>query len=232
MMISLSRNATPARLLGDAMRGREIARLEFYPVDRVVEDLVVGEADSGVVEVMAEPMVERQTVEMRLEAEALEIEAHIETARKESRETAREEWQEELEKRLVEERSRIGRVCEEFTRERKKYFADVETEVVRLALAVAARVLHREVKMDPLLLAGVVRVALGKVEEGSATVLRVPVNEVEMWQGVGSNVVGDERLKPGDCVLETSVGKVELGVSAQLEEIERGFFDLLQQRPS
>ena len=45
-------------------------------------------------------------------------------------------------------------------------------------------------------------------------------------------IVGDERLRAGECVLETNVGKVELGVSAQLEEIERGFFDLMQQRPA
>jgi flagellar assembly protein FliH len=86
--------------------------------------------------------------------------------------------------------------------------------------------------MDPLLLAGAVRVALEKVAEGSEVVLHVPVAELEMWRGVVSNVAGDERMKQGECVLETNVGKVELGVSAQLEEIERGFFDLLQQRPS
>jgi flagellar assembly protein FliH len=45
-------------------------------------------------------------------------------------------------------------------------------------------------------------------------------------------VVGDERLAEGECVLDTNVGRVELGVSAQLEEIERGFFDLMQQRPA
>jgi flagellar assembly protein FliH len=45
-------------------------------------------------------------------------------------------------------------------------------------------------------------------------------------------VVGDERLAAGECVLETNVGKVELGVSVQLEEIERGFFDLMEQRPA
>jgi flagellar assembly protein FliH len=28
------------------------------------------------------------------------------------------------------------------------------------------------------------------------------------------------------------VGRVELGVAAQLEEIEKGFFDLLHQRPA
>ncbi|HWW23424.1 MAG TPA: FliH/SctL family protein [Edaphobacter sp.] len=231
-MISPSRNTEATSLLGGAIRGRDVARLEFYPVDRVVEGPVIGEADSSVVEVIAEPMAERVTAEMRLEAEALEIQARIEAARKESREKAREEWEDELEKRVAEERSRVDRVCEEFVQERQKYFADVEAEVVRLALAIAARVLHREAKIDPLLLAGVVRVALEKVAEGSATVLRVPVEEVEMWRGVASSVEGDVRMKPGECVLETSVGKVELGVSAQLEEIERGFFDLLQQRPS
>ena len=231
-MISPYRNAEATRLLGGAIRGRDVARLEFYPVDRVVGGPVIGEADSSVIEVIAEPMAERVTVEMRLEAVALEIQARIEAARKESREKAREEWEDELEERVVEERFRVDRVCEEFAQERKKYFADVESEVVRLALAIAARVLHRESKIDPLLLAGVVRVAVEKVEEGSATVLRVPVDEVEIWRGVASSVEGDERMKPGECVLVTSVGKVELGVSAQLEEIERGFFDLLQQRPS
>jgi flagellar assembly protein FliH len=69
--------------------------------------------------------------------------------------------------------------------------------------------------------------------------LRVPVEAIEMWREVfvaspktSPQVVGDERLSVGECVLDTNVGRVELGVSAQLEEIERGFFDLLQQRPA
>ncbi len=110
---------------------------------------------------------------------------------------------------------------------------------VKLALAVAARVLHREAKLDPLLLSGVVRVALEKVAEDSTTVLHVPASELEMWQRAfvtatesSLQLVGDERLKSGECVLNTNIGKVELGVSAQLQEIERGFFDLIQQRPA
>ena len=46
------------------------------------------------------------------------------------------------------------------------------------------------------------------------------------------SVIGDSRLQAGECILETSVGRVDLGVKAQLEEIEKGFFDLLQQRPA
>ena len=145
----------------------------------------------------------------------------------------------ELEDSIVEEREAVLKACEEFVRERARYFAGVEAEVVKLALAIAARVLHREAKLDPLLLAGVVRVALEKVAEDSATVLRVPVSAIEMWREVFAaspesslQVVADERLDAGECVLDTNVGRVELGVSAQLEEIERGFFDLMQQRPA
>ena len=232
-MISPSRSAAPTRLLGGALRGRDVARLEFYPVDRVVEEPIAGDAGLNVNDALPEAVA---SMDLRLEVQALEMQTRVETARKESRAEAREEWQEELEERVAEERARVARVCEEFRRERSKYFADVEAEVVRLALAIAARVLHREAELDPLLLAAVVRIALEKVKEDSATVLRVPAAEVEIWREVTSsdstNVVGDERMKSGECVLETSVGKVELGVSAQLEEIEKGFFDLLQQRPS
>ena len=232
-MISPSRSAAPTRLLGGALRGRDVARLEFYPVDRVVEEPIAGDAGLNVNDALPEAVA---SMDLRLEVQALEMQTRVETARKESRAEAREEWQEELEERVAEERARVARVCEEFRRERSKYFADVEAEVVRLALAIAARVLHREAELDPLLLAAVVRIALEKVKEDSATVLRVPAAEVEIWREVTSsdstNVVGDERMKAGECVLETSVGKVELGVSAQLEEIEKGFFDLLQQRPS
>jgi flagellar assembly protein FliH len=85
----------------------------------------------------------------------------------------------------------------------------------------------------------VVKVALEKVAKDSSVVLRVPASEVERWrdafaanQESALKLVGDERLGTSECVLETNVGRVELGVRAQLEEIERGFFDLLQQRPA
>ena len=90
-----------------------------------------------------------------------------------------------------------------------------------------------------MLLQAVVKVALEKVMEESGTVLRVPEEDVSAWgemmraEEVGTiEVLGDAKLARGECVLETSVGRVELGVSAQLEEIEKGFFDLLRQRPA
>jgi flagellar assembly protein FliH len=222
----------PVRLLGGG--AREVSRLEFLSLG---QPEVVAEVATDETEVLLKEEVAALDGRLRLQAE--QMSAQMELVRNEARAEARLEWGQELEGGIVAERKSVLKACEEFVRERARYFAGVEAEVVKLALAIAARVLHREAKIDPLLLTGVVRVALEKVAEDSVTVLRVPVSAVEMWKEVfvtspesSVQVVGDERLAAGECVLDTNVGRVELGVSAQLEEIERGFFDLMQQRPA
>ena len=222
----------PVRLLGGG--GQEVSRLEFFPMG---QPEIVAEVEADGAEVLLKEEVAVLDGRLRLQAE--QTSAQMELARNEARAEARLAWEQELEDRIVGERRAVLKACEEFVRERARYFAGVEAEVVKLALAIAARVLHREAKLDPLLLTGVVRVALEKVAEDSATVLRVPVAAIEMWREVfvaspesSLQIVGDERLAAGECVLDTNVGRVELGVRAQLEEIERGFFDLIQQRPA
>jgi flagellar assembly protein FliH len=223
---------TPVRLMGEGIR--TVSRLEFYPLEQP-------EIKENVETVSAEALLKEELTALdgQLQSQEERISASIKIARSEARMEARSEWEQELSERIAGERAAILKASGAFLRERARYFAGVEGEVVKLALAIAARVLHRESVLDPLLLAGVVRVALEKVAEDSATVLRVPVNEVERWRGIfvespesSLQLVGDERLSLGECVLDTNVGRVELGVSAQLEEIERGFFDLMQQRPS
>jgi flagellar assembly protein FliH len=223
----------PVRLLGGG--AREVSRLEFFPLGQPEVMVEKAEVDGAAI-LLKEEMA---ALDGRLRSQAEQMSADMEVARNEARAEARLEWEQELENRVAGERRAVSKACEEFARERARYFAGVEAEVVKLALAIAARVLHREVKLDPLLLTGVVRVALEKVAEDSATVLRVPEDAVETWREFFAaspesslQIVGDERLAAGECVLETTVGRVELGVSAQLDEIERGFFDLMQQRPA
>jgi flagellar biosynthesis/type III secretory pathway protein FliH len=123
---------------------------------------------------------------------------------------------------------------ESFACERERYLQAAEQEVVRLALAVAARILRREAQMDPLLLTGAVRVALGQVAATSEVRLRVPAKEADLWKEtmallpkltVKPLVVADESMLLGECAIESKVGTVDLGIRSQLGEIERGFFD-------
>jgi flagellar assembly protein FliH len=226
---------SPERLMKPGVKN--ISRLEFYPLDRPA---FVADSESENEIAGAEPLPpENEALVGPQQSQTEQMSARVEIARSEATAEARLLWQAELEEAIGEERSRLQRVEEEFRQQRTKYFAGVESEIVRLALAIATRVLHREAKLDPLLLAGVVKVALEKVAKDSSVVLRVSASEVERWrdafaanQESALKLVGDERLGASECVLETNVGRVELGVSAQLEEIERGFFDLLQQRPA
>ena len=142
--------------------------------------------------------------------------------------TAAMRQNEELRKRQAAEL--VGR----FQQERDRYLHTVEQEVVRLALAVAARILRRESQMDPLLLTGAVRVALGQLASTSEVKLRVPAQDLSLWQDAIAllpnlnpkpEVQAQEGLRLGDCVIETHIGSVDLGLRAQLAEIERGFFD-------
>jgi flagellar assembly protein FliH len=125
-------------------------------------------------------------------------------------------------------------LIESFTQERDRYMGAVEHEVVKLALAVAARILRREAQMDPLLLTGAVRVALGQLSGSTQARLRVPEAEFELWReaialvpnlAIRPTVSAGEGMRLGDCVIETELGLVDLGIRAQLGEIERGFFD-------
>lgn len=133
----------------------------------------------------------------------------------------------------------LASAVEEFCRRRDEYLAQVEQEVVHLALAIAERILHREAQMDPLLLSGAVRVALGQLADSTGVRLHVPAAQKEMWGEMlrlmpglplRPELVAEPDLDVCDASLETSLGRVDLGVRAQIAEIERGFFDLLEVR--
>lgn len=85
--------------------------------------------------------------------------------------------------RLEQETHRaVGEVIEQFRQERRAYFHRVESDVVTLALAIARKLLHREAQIDPLLLSGIVRVALDQIQAGSQVVLRCSPPEHPSWQ--------------------------------------------------
>jgi len=202
-----------------------------------------GERPSAVAVESAAAPVETALVselEERLRAAEAAHAATVERLRREGREAA------EQARRDAEQQSRaaldrmarqVGAALESFRLERERYFGRVEREVVELALAIAARILHREALLDPLLLAGAVRVALGQLGETTGVRLRCPAEDVERWReflaglAPAPEIIGDASFAAGECVLEARVGTVDLGVRAQLVEIERGFFDLLEQRP-
>jgi flagellar assembly protein FliH len=137
-------------------------------------------------------------------------------------------------------RALMSQAVEAFGEEREAYFRRIEPEVLQLALAIARKILHREAQMDPLLLTGMVHVALEKLDSGTCVRMRVNPSDVHSWNEYLSQssafrqrleLVGDQELQHGECALETEIGSTVISLETQLKEIEQGFFDLLEQRP-
>ncbi len=179
------------------------------------------------------------------EQTAEETRSSVEAGRERGREEGRQAEREAQAAALAAEKDRykrqLGALAGKFLEERDRYLLAVEQEVVKLALAVAARILRREAQMDPLLLTGAVRVALGQLAAASEMRVRVPAAELELWTEAiallphlhGKPVVeAGEGMRLGDCVIESKVGTVDLGVRSQLGEIERGFFDRATPSPA
>lgn len=145
----------------------------------------------------------------------------------------------EFEQRTERQQARITQRLAEFEQMQKQYFTRVEAEVVQLALAIAGKILHREAQVDPMLVAAIVHLALGQLKEGSAASIRVRPDQAQRWHShlatqsldIAVKIVEDGDLEPGDCILETELGTVNFSLEAQLKEVERGFFDLLAQKP-
>jgi flagellar assembly protein FliH len=145
-----------------------------------------------------------------------------------------------FEQQLAKERTNLTAALAQFAGDRAAYFRKVESEVVQLSLAIARKILHREAQLDPLLLAGIVRVALEQIDGATRVVLRVHPQNASDWQrhlGTQLNpadlpeIVEDGAQPPDQCTLETSMGVTTIGLQVQLKEIERGLMDLLAARP-
>ena len=131
---------------------------------------------------------------------------------------------------------RLARSIDELGAMRPRLRKEAEADIVKLALAIARRVLRREIAVDPEALTGLVMAALAKLQDQEICRVRthpshagllaeclrkaVPASTVE--------VVADPAGEPGAVVFETQRGNLDASVETQLQEIERGLADRLR----
>jgi flagellar assembly protein FliH len=171
---------------------------------------------------------------------AIEASKQDATIREQARHEGEARARADYESQLTQIRASLRDALVGFAQERRTYYQKVEGEVVRLALSIARKVLHRESQLDPLLLAGMVHVALKKIESGTKTTMRVHPQQVSEFRSYFAHhmetqdmpeVLEDATVAKESCVLQTTLGTTEIGINAQLKEIEQGLCDLLASRP-
>ncbi|MGA3028213.1 MAG: FliH/SctL family protein [Bryobacteraceae bacterium] len=134
------------------------------------------------------------------------------------------------------EMQRLGRAVAEMAGLRHAIRREAEEELVRLALTIARRILHRELTVDPEALTGLVKAALGKIEMRDTYRVRTHPEHVaavtRSLAQIGApqkiEVVADTSLEKGSAIFETGRGSLDASVETQLVEIQRGLVDLME----
>jgi flagellar assembly protein FliH len=131
---------------------------------------------------------------------------------------------------------RLGRALAELSSLRSQIRRDAEKDLLKLSIAIARRVLHRELTIDPESIEGIIKVAIDKLQSRDLCRVRVhPDQEAAIRASLerfsSSNkieMIADASLQTGDVLFETSHGDIDASIESQLREIERGFADRLQ----
>lgn len=130
---------------------------------------------------------------------------------------------------------RLTRSMDEIAGLRGCLRAEAEADLVKLSLAIARRVLRREIAIDPDALHGLVLGALQKLQGQETARVRVHPSHAAaiakyLQQNLNSDgieVIADPSREIGAVVFETQRGNLEASVESQLQEIERGLADRL-----
>lgn len=103
-----------------------------------------------------------------------------------------------------------------------------ERDLVRLAVAMAERVLRREVDLDRELLVVMARVAIERLgEQCAATIHLNPIDyDVILTKrtpdfGKSVELVCDPAIARGGCLVRSAFGTIDAGIEAQIEELSR-----------
>jgi flagellar assembly protein FliH len=134
---------------------------------------------------------------------------------------------------------RMARSIDEIAGLRARLRAEAEADLIRLSLAIARRVLRRELAIDPEALHGLVLGALEKLQGQEIARVRVHPSHAALVAGclressaAKVEVIPDPVCEPGAVIFETQRGNLDASVESQLQEIERGLTDRLCKQPS
>jgi flagellar assembly protein FliH len=124
---------------------------------------------------------------------------------------------------------RLTETLDELTSLRAQMIHQTEQQMVQLALAVARRVVHREISLDRDLLVAMARVALDRLGDSAQVTVRLSPEDFDataaaraaQWTGTNVSVVADSRVSRGGCRIESDLGVMDAGADAQIQEIAR-----------
>ena len=131
--------------------------------------------------------------------------------------------------------------------EKRKALKDAEAEIAGLATRIAEKILNEQIKISPEVVVAIAKRAIELAIDREHIVIRINPADREMMRrhkaemfasadGVKSiQVVADQAIKQGGCVIETNSGNVDAQLASQLAQVEEcllGAIDGGEQQPN
>jgi flagellar assembly protein FliH len=116
-----------------------------------------------------------------------------------------------------------------------------ERELVRLALAMAERIVHREIDIDRELLSVMARVAIDRLGEHAVATIHLhpadrdaAIRRTDALQPRSVEIVADVNVPRGGCLVRSSFGSIDVGIDTQMRELARALLgdETLQEEPA
>ena len=116
--------------------------------------------------------------------------------------------------------------------ERHKIVEGAEPEIVKLAMGIAERIIHKSVEVDREVVIAMTKAAISQLVDRESITVRVnPIDLERMKQHRDSvlalgetkhmRVIEDQRVDPGGVIVETDSGTLDAKVATQVEEAKR-----------
>ena len=126
----------------------------------------------------------------------------------------------------------FGQAAHELTSLKPRLRAEAEGEMVALSLAVARRIVHRELHVDPTTVLAIVRACLQEFDRVEIQCLTVSPEDLEAVAAhfrenpvPNLKLVADPSVSRGGAVFQTNQGELDARIETQLQEIEYGLAD-------
>ena len=122
---------------------------------------------------------------------------------------------------------RLAQTIEELATVRSEMIHRTERQAVQLVLAIAERIVQREVTLDRGLLVGMVRVALDRLGEYGTATIRLHPDDYQAIGAKGSfdsapvQVVADASVSRGGCHVQSDFGFMDVSPESQFRELAR-----------
>jgi flagellar assembly protein FliH len=143
-----------------------------------------------------------------------------------------------VEKKVEDIMKRYSEAILEISKLRSFLYTQVEHEVVKLAVEVAKKIVHREIHADPDVIQTLVRVALSHVAEKSAVTIHLnpaDYNYLLEWRAELSQasardiaLLADKSIERGGCLIQTTCGDIDARIEEKFREVEHAFFEGLK----